>query len=156
LSHNSFLSSSGYANEVGEAFRALTPLWFVRSTYGVASIYVLADTYDKSSKISKVLKPESTKQAVIHAAVDTLVWQAFASVIVPGFTINRVCALSLFSLAKALPKVPLTTRKWITTAIGLGCIPLIVHPIDSLVHSTMDASIRKYLDVLPESKEKAE
>lgn len=45
---------SGYANEVGEAFRALTPLWFVRSTYGVASAYVLADTYDKSVKMYKV------------------------------------------------------------------------------------------------------
>ena len=49
-----FLLFTGYANEVGEAFRALTPLWFVRSTYGVASAYVVADTYDKSSKMGKV------------------------------------------------------------------------------------------------------
>lgn len=49
-----FLPLVGYANEVGEAFRALTPLWFVRSTYGVASAYVIADTYDKSTKMSKV------------------------------------------------------------------------------------------------------
>lgn len=45
---------SGYANEVGEAFRALTPLWFVRSTYGVSSAYVVADTYDKAKRMSKV------------------------------------------------------------------------------------------------------
>lgn len=43
----------GYANEVGEAFRSLTSVWFVRSTYGVASAYVVADTYDKSSKMNK-------------------------------------------------------------------------------------------------------
>lgn len=49
-----FVPLVGYANEVGEAFRALTPLWFVRSTYGVASAYVIADTYDKSTKMSKV------------------------------------------------------------------------------------------------------
>ena len=45
----------GYANEVGEAFRSLTPLWFVRSTYGVASCYVVADTYDKAQKMRKVI-----------------------------------------------------------------------------------------------------
>jgi hypothetical protein len=31
----------GYANEVGEAFRALIHVNWVRATYGVASIYVL-------------------------------------------------------------------------------------------------------------------
>ncbi|XP_066944251.1 mitochondrial fission process protein 1 isoform X1 [Macrobrachium rosenbergii] len=141
----------GYANEVGEAFRALTPLWFVRSTYGVASAYVIADTYDKSSKMSK--QPGATQRAITHAAVDTLVWQAFASVIVPGFTINRVCAASLLAMARAIPKVPLTTRKWITTAIGLGCIPFIVHPIDSGVHFVMDNSVRKYMDLAPREEE---
>ncbi|CAL4098729.1 unnamed protein product [Meganyctiphanes norvegica] len=137
----------GYANEVGEAFRALTPKWFVHSTYGVASVYVLADTYDKSMKMKK--QPGATTKASVHAAVDTLLWQAFASVIVPGFTINRVCAASLYTMNKTIPKVPLTARKWITTVIGLGMIPFIVHPIDSLVHSAMDNSVRKYLDLQP-------
>jgi hypothetical protein len=31
---------------------------------------------------------------VIVTAADTLVWQALASVAVPGFTINRLCALT--------------------------------------------------------------
>ena len=63
----------GYANEVGEAFRALMHVRYlvnviskelflfncsfkrwVRATYGVASAYVLADTYDKGVKQSKV------------------------------------------------------------------------------------------------------
>merc|ERR1711909_6884 len=43
----------GYANEVGEAFRALMHVRWVRATYGVASAYVLADTYDKGVKQSK-------------------------------------------------------------------------------------------------------
>ena len=46
----------GYANEVGEAFRALVSVKFVIGTYGVASAYVLADTYDKASKVSIYLK----------------------------------------------------------------------------------------------------
>lgn len=92
-------------------------------------------------------QPGSTQRAVTHAAVDTLLWQALASVIVPGFTINRVCAASLLVLAKSLPRVPLATRKWVTTAVGLGCIPFIVHPIDTGVHWAMDATVRKYLDL---------
>lgn len=135
----------GYANEVGESFRALTPIWFVRATYGVSSAYVVADTYDKASKMSK--QPGATQRTVTHAAVDTLLWQALASVIVPGFTINRVCAASLLVLAKSLPRVPLATRKWVTTALGLGCIPFIVHPIDTGVHWAMDGTVRKYLDL---------
>ncbi|XP_045593967.2 mitochondrial fission process protein 1 [Procambarus clarkii] len=142
----------GYANEVGESFRALTPLWFVRATYGVSSAYVVADTYDKAKKISK--QPGATQKAITHAAVDTLVWQALASVIIPGFTINRVCAASLFTMARTIPKVPLATRKWITTAIGLGCIPFIVHPIDNGVHFVMDNSVRKYMDLTPKEEEK--
>ena len=46
----------GYANEVGEAFRALVSVKFVIGTYGVASAYVLADTYDKASKVRLIHK----------------------------------------------------------------------------------------------------
>lgn len=101
-------------------------------------------------------QPGATQKAITHAAVDTLIWQALASVIVPGFTINRVCAASLYTMARAIPKVPLTTRKWITTAIGLGCIPFIVHPIDSGVHFVLDNSMRRYLDLVPKEEEKLE
>jgi len=45
----------GYANEVGEAFRALIHVRWVRASYGIASTYVLADTYDKGVKMSKVI-----------------------------------------------------------------------------------------------------
>ena len=41
----------GYANEVGEAFRALINVKYVYASYGVASAYVLADTFDKASKV---------------------------------------------------------------------------------------------------------
>ena len=60
----------------------------------------------------------------------------------PGFTINRLCAASLYGLARAAPGVALNTRKWATTALGLGVIPFIVHPIDTLVHYGMDNTTR--------------
>ena len=64
----------------------------MRASYGVASTYVLADTYDKAAKMSRwgwewrhlARVPGSQAGEVAVAAVDTLLWQAFASVIVPG------------------------------------------------------------------------
>jgi mitochondrial fission process protein 1 len=79
------------------------------------------------------------------AAGDTLVWQALASVIIPGFTINRVCAGSAY-LLKRLEVAPKPVRKWVTTAIGLACIPFIIHPIDDLVTLSMDATVRKLVE----------
>lgn len=141
----------GYANEVGEAFRALIHVRWVRASYGVASAYVLADTYDKAAKMSKV--PGSQTKEVAVAAVDTLLWQAFASVIVPGFLINRICAFSLIGLGRALPGVAETARKWMVTALGLGVIPFIVHPIDSGVHVVMDSTTRKVIGGVPKKEE---
>lgn len=141
----------GYANEVGEAFRALVHVNWVRLSYGVASAYVLADTNDKSQKTAASLpKDEEGRTAKIGAAAfDTLLWQALASVIIPGFTINRICAGSLYTMARTIPQVAEVRRKWITTGIGLGVIPFIVHPIDSLVHYIMDETTRKWIGGVP-------
>ena len=81
----------GYSNEVGEAFRALVHVNWVRASYGLASMYVLADTNDKASRMRKSLKDDDPNKSskVAAAAFDTLVWQALASVMIPGFTINR-------------------------------------------------------------------
>jgi len=135
----------GYSNEVGEAFRALVHVNWVRLSYGVASAYVLADTNDRAKRMAKKVPEDdmSRNKLIAYAAVDTLLWQALASVIIPGFTINRICALSLHTMGKVIPQVSLNSRKWATTAIGLGVIPFIVHPIDSFVHLAMDNSTRK-------------
>jgi len=145
----------GYANEVGESFRALIHVNWVRLSYVIASGYVVADTFDKSEKAYKLQykSKEERRKRVTVAAVDTLIWQAFASVMVPGFTINRICWLSLKVLAKTAPSWPLAIRKWTTTGIGLGSIPFIVHPIDTSVHYVMDSTIRQlYISNKEETK----
>uniref|UniRef100_A0A3B3D0D6 Mitochondrial fission process protein 1 n=1 Tax=Oryzias melastigma TaxID=30732 RepID=A0A3B3D0D6_ORYME len=120
----------GYANEVGEAFRALVPVSFVWGSYAVATAYVTADAVDKGKKAAAAHGDNPGKTArVAVAVVDTFVWQALASVIIPGFTINRVCAASLLVLGKTT-KWPLPVRKWTTTVIGLSTIPFIITPID--------------------------
>jgi Mitochondrial 18 KDa protein (MTP18) len=48
------LMSTGYANEVGESFRALIHVNWVRFSYGVASSYVCADAASKGSGVYKV------------------------------------------------------------------------------------------------------
>ncbi|XP_051629352.1 mitochondrial fission process protein 1 isoform X2 [Manacus candei] len=40
----------GYANEVGESFRALVPVPVVWASYGVATAYVTADAIDKGRR----------------------------------------------------------------------------------------------------------
>ena len=71
------------------------------------------------------------------AVVETLVWQGLASVVIPGYTINRVCALShLLLVRQRMLRHQLGSpvlRRWTVTAVGLGCIPLIIQPIDRCV-----------------------
>lgn len=45
---------AGYANEVGEAFRALVPVSVVWGSYAVATAYVTADAVDKGKKAAAV------------------------------------------------------------------------------------------------------
>ncbi|XP_026882918.2 mitochondrial fission process protein 1 [Electrophorus electricus] len=133
----------GYANEVGEAFRALVPVGMVWASYAVAMAYVSADAMDKGKKAAVVHGDNPGKSVrVAVAVVDTFVWQALASVAIPGFTINRVCAASLYLLGRTT-RWPLPARKWSTTAIGLSTIPFIITPIDRSVDFLLDSSLRK-------------
>ncbi|XP_062410596.1 mitochondrial fission process protein 1 [Sardina pilchardus] len=133
----------GYANEVGEAFRALVPVSVVWASYAVATAYVTADAVDKGKKAAVVHGDNPGKTTRVGVAVvDTFIWQALASVAIPGFTINRVCAASLYLLGRAT-RWPLPVRKWTTTAIGLSTIPFIIKPIDRSVDFLLDSSLRK-------------
>ncbi|XP_025030487.1 mitochondrial fission process protein 1 [Python bivittatus] len=136
--------AGGYANEVGESFRALVPVSLVGAGYGVATAYVTADAVDKGKKAAAAAQPQeegrTTRAAV--AVVDTFIWQGLASVVIPGFTINRICAGSLY-LMGSLTRWPLPVRKWTTTAVGLAAIPFIIKPIDRSVDFLLDSSLRK-------------
>lgn len=129
----------GYANELGESFRPLLPRLVVPS-YALSFAYVAADTYDKASK--SYVETKETKRAGM-LALDTLVWQTLASILVPGFTINcvvRACTFGVKSWSATRP----TAVRWFPTLAGLSVIPLIIHPIDHMVDYAMDRSIRRY------------
>ena len=120
----------GYANELGESFKPLIPRIAYFGTYGVACAYVAADANDKYQRDGDVAR-----------GVDALIWQALASVIVPGFVVNRVVATA----SRA------TTRPMVPTFCGLASIPLIIKPIDHAVDAAMDASLRPYVLKTPTS-----
>ncbi|XP_026333755.1 mitochondrial fission process protein 1 [Hyposmocoma kahamanoa] len=130
----------GYANEVGESFRPVVPRSVVRASYGVAMLYVIADTAHKSQAS---LRRDGRLSKMIVDAGDALIWQTLASVIIPGVVINRISHYSGKGLAKYFGKIPRSTRKWMTVAIGLSSIPFIVKPIDTAVTAFMDISYRK-------------
>ncbi|KAH8067923.1 hypothetical protein JL721_7142 [Aureococcus anophagefferens] len=113
----------GYANEIGESFKPMVPRAFYFGSYAVACTYVAADA-----------KHKFDADGDVRHGVDALVWQALASVAVPGVVVNSVMRSRA---ATALPFVP--------TLCGLGCIPFIIKPIDALVDAAMDATIRPFL-----------
>lgn len=131
---------TGYSNELGESFRPLIKKSYVHATYGVAITYVFADTFDKSYK-----SYEKDKSLVKAAKVggDVVIWQLLASVMIPGFTINRICWGVQKGLKLAKFNHPIA--KWVPTVVGLISIPFIIHPIDKSVDILMDESYRKYV-----------
>ncbi|XP_066257684.1 mitochondrial fission process protein 1 [Euwallacea similis] len=134
----------GYANEVGEAFRSIIGTKWVNVTYGIATLYVLADTGHKSVKSYKAnINEPNHKSKVAYTTTDTLIWQLLASVAIPGFAINRVCAFSHYLLKKR-QSLPTSSRTWLVTAIGLTTIPFIIKPIDKFVDYMLDESLRKF------------
>ncbi|XP_041972449.1 mitochondrial fission process protein 1 [Aricia agestis] len=133
----------GYANEVGESFRAVVPVGVVRASYAVAFAYVLADTADKSWKMYQT---GARPSRVLHETGDALIWQTLASVVVPGLVINRICAFSQKQLKTRYGHIPRTPRNLATVAIGLVSIPFIIHPIDNSVTLLMNLTYRKLVD----------
>ena len=113
------------------------PRWVVNSSYVAATSYVAADATWRSSSL-----PIASARSPLVEATDTLVWQMLASVLIPGFTINRV-VWAASRLTAAGSRIP--------TLTGLACIPLIVHPIDTGVDWLLDATLRPlYPDSRPD------
>jgi len=92
--------------------------------------------------------PQKTKNILLSTS-DTLIWQAFASVIIPGFTINRICSAVQFAQKKSARAA--LKKPWISTLVGLMSIPFIIHPIDHAVEKTMDFTYRKWTGYPPKA-----
>lgn len=143
----------GYANECGEAFAAWLPGWGVPASYGVAAIYVCADTADKSVKAYNETEGDDGTKLKRGAAValDTFTWQMLASVFWPGSFIRCVVAtttvvLSFLPIPEAAATGGVDIERLLPTLAGLCTIPLIVHPIDTTIDKAMEMSVSKVLN----------
>ena len=128
-----FVFLLGYANEFGEAFRTHIPRVMYLGSYAVASTYCLADSIDKGRRCYQQgnhLNSYLQKRKAVETAVEAAIWQGLASVIIPGFTINRICAVSRFTLKRFARTMPPGAQMWVTTLVGLSAIPVIIKPID--------------------------
>ena len=78
---------------------------------------------------------------------DVLVWQTLASVMIPGFVINRIVLATrmIFGLKAIRAVAGLSLMRFGPTGVGLGAIPFIIHPIDHGVDYLMDNTYRKML-----------
>jgi mitochondrial fission process protein 1 len=159
----------GYANEIGESFRYQYPKYVVPS-YIVAFGYCLADAIstgyhsynstklNPSSQLNNTIEGQNSsnssrqqeqqlRRAVI-ATLDTLLWQTLASVMIPGYVIHTIVKVTKYSISPSVVpkqiKVPLMVVTWLPTAIGLGAIPFIVHPIDHSVDYILNNTTRTF------------
>ncbi|CAM9794000.1 unnamed protein product [Chrysoparadoxa australica] len=144
----------GYANECGEAFRPVIPEALVLLSYGVAIAYVCADAIAKGWGCARDSKPVYEAEGktggglcALPATFDVLTFQMLASVIFPGFTINRWVAFvgymeETLHLQDTLPPA---VYEYLPTAAGLALIPFIVEPLDNLVEEMLDRSLRPIL-----------
>jgi Mitochondrial carrier protein/Mitochondrial 18 KDa protein (MTP18) len=132
----------GYANEVGESFRYQFPR-FVVPSYILSFGYCFADAVTSGRKAYSA-SSQSTSSALL-AATDTLLWQSLASVMIPGATINSIVKVSRFAVQSIPKPLPAPLATWIPTAVGLGSIPLIVHPIDQGVDWFMENTFRRFV-----------
>ena len=66
--------------------------------------------------------------------IEAALWQGLASVMIPGFTINRICWASGLLLNRfASGAISVGTQKVLVTTLGLASVPVIIKPIDRYV-----------------------
>ena len=123
----------GYTNELGEAFRPILPFLVIPS-YIIAVGYMLYDSYIKSKK----------SKNKISKFIDTLIWQSFATIIIPSYVIHKIVYFTkdLIKDIEILNKYE-TVRYYLPSMIGILSIFVIMQPIDDLVDFIMDNTIRK-------------
>lgn len=76
----------------------------------------------------------------VYMAVDSFTWQMLASVVIPGYTVNRICTFSNMLMKKY--NIAKKRRLTIVPIVGLASIPIILKPIDHLTDKILDASLR--------------
>jgi len=149
-----------YQSELGEAFRPVSHVYFVRALYALSIGYVLADIGVNAMQDHDAGMDSAR---VAYRAIDLTVWHTFASMVLPTYSVHEIVKYSGMFMNKLpqlenLPQV----RKWVPVFLGLFSIfgtPL-AHWLDHGVTWVMDNTSRKYFaqqlygtDTVPQHKE---
>eukprot|EP00039_Didymoeca_costata_P030090 m.27852 g.27852 ORF g.27852 m.27852 type:complete len:163 (-) comp7944_c0_seq2:1116-1604(-) len=136
----------GYANELGEAFKHVIPRTGYFGSYAIACTYCAADAVNIGLATSeKYSNHDEHNERVRDDVIDTVLWQGFASVAIPGLVINRIVSASRLVLANPGLAAPQFLRLWGPTSLGIAAIPFIVKPIDSFVDFALDNTYREWV-----------
>jgi fission process protein 1 len=127
----------GYANEVGEALENYLPEWCLPASYCVAATYVIFDTLDKGQKAFDAASRDERLEESLKASTETFIWQVLASLFWPGGVIR----LMVNVIDLMIPG----DNEYISTALGILLIPVIVRPIDEFVDEIMEDTVSKVL-----------
>lgn len=146
------LRHCGYADEVGEAFRAVVPRSVVYAGYGVSLLYTLGDITDKALRCKH---QQDSFEAVTEQIIDTVLWQCTASFIIPPLLVNRTAAVARWAFrtmpgfrvaaGQALGTAKARVARWTPVAAGLSIIPFLPGTVDPFVDRAMDKWVRPWL-----------
>lgn len=98
-------------------------------SYVASGAYVLGDAHDK---YGRERRSTGDDQAALTSGFKALVWQGLASVLIPGFVVNRIVATAGY-VALNMQIKDAFMRRYSPTFVGLASIPLIIKPIDGFV-----------------------
>lgn len=121
------------------------PKYIQNSLLGAIGGYVMYDTIQEAYRV----RDQGTR-AIAIKGLDTFIWQASASVIIPTIAIKSLMTISNIGLNKLGTMMTLhPITRFIPIVVGLSSIPFIVEPIGTITEKIMDATIRQCYD-LPE------
>ena len=126
-----FARPLAYSNEFGEAFRHTFPK-ILKPMYAISFGYIAAD-------IGVAVAEADPKDRAI-TLLDQTIWHSIASLVVPGVTVHKTVKVTTKLVKNA---ANIHVKRILPVAIGLGIIPLIVHPIDHYTDVFMDHTVRK-------------
>lgn len=128
-----------YSNEVAESFRNLSHPAVIKGAYGLSFGYIAVDT---ANKVGHHHTDTGFSQVAQYQLGDSLLWHGTASMALPSVTIHTGVKMTT-RLCNSL-KASARTRTIAPVAVGLGMIPLIIHPIDEGVDRVMNRFIRPH------------
>ncbi|KAJ3486189.1 hypothetical protein NLI96_g4427 [Meripilus lineatus] len=149
-----------YTSDVGEAFRPIVPPAVVTAAYGISWLYLAGDVgYESYKAHRKGPTPleaahfsEPTRISMI--AVKRAVFQTFASMALPAFTIHTMVKQSKRAFVNVQnPRI----KTWGPTVTGLAIVPVLPYLFDKPVEHATDAAFewieKKIIEGQPSPKD---